>query len=76
MTEAYLKPCQISEDMRYIENPVIVRTFYSGIFRHISRHSAILSHVQAYCGTLRHAEAYSGIIKTYWAIFRHIQNSV
>ena len=34
--------------LRHIENPDIVRTVYSGIFRHIQEQSAILSHVQAY----------------------------
>ena len=33
MPGAYLKPCQICKTVRYIENPVIDRTFYSGIFR-------------------------------------------
>ena len=32
----------------HIENPGIVRTVYSGIFRHIQGHSAIFSHIQAY----------------------------
>ena len=35
-----------------------------------------LSHIQVYWGTLRHFEVYSGITEAYWAIFRHIQNSV
>ena len=42
------KPCQISKMMRDIENPNIVRTVYSGIFRPTQGPSAILSHVQAY----------------------------
>ena len=32
----------------HIENPGIVRTVYSGIFRHIQGHSAIFTHAQAY----------------------------
>ena len=51
MPDKYLKPCQKSKIMRYIENPDIVRTVYSDIFRHVQGHSALLSHVQAY---LRH----------------------
>ena len=53
---------------RHIENPDIVRTVYSGIFRHIQGHSAIFSHAQAYWGTLGHTEAYSGVIEAYEAI--------
>ena len=48
MPAAYLKPCQISKMMRYINNPGIVRTVYAEIFRYIQEHSAILSYVQAY----------------------------
>ena len=40
--DAYSKPCQISKMMRHFENPGIVRTVYSGIFRHVQVHSAIL----------------------------------
>ena len=47
MPETYSKPCQISKIMRHIENPGIVRTVYSDIFKHIQGHSAILSHGQA-----------------------------
>ena len=32
----------------HIENPGIVRTVYSGIFRHTEGHSAIFSHVQLF----------------------------
>ena len=71
MPEAYSKPCQISRMMKHIENPGIIRTVYSGIFRHIQWHSAILSHFQTYWGTLRHVEAHSGIIE---AIFRILCN--
>ena len=46
MAETCSKPCQIS-NMMYIEKPGLVRTEYSGIFRHIKGHSAIFSHVQA-----------------------------
>ena len=46
MPEAYSKPCQISKIMRHIENPVIIRTVYSGICRHTQGHLAIFSHVQ------------------------------
>ena len=40
--DAYSKPCQISKMMRHFENPGIVRTVYSGIFRHVQVHSEIL----------------------------------
>ena len=33
---------------QHIETPGIVRTVYSGFFKHIQVHSAIFSHVQAY----------------------------
>ena len=46
MPAVYSKPCQISKMMRHIENPDMVRTVYSGIFRYIQEHSAIFSHVQ------------------------------
>ena len=45
---AYSKPYQISKIMRHIENPVIVRTVYSDISRHIKEHLAIFSQVQVY----------------------------
>ena len=69
MPVAYSKPYQISEMMRHIENPGIVRTVYSGIFRHIQGLSAILSHVQALRDILRqvllrHIEPYSDIFRT------------
>ena len=60
--------------MRHIENPGIVRTVYSGIFRHIQGHSAIFSHVQSYWGTLRHIKAYSGIIEAYRDILGTLRN--
>ena len=44
---AYSKPCQISKMLRHTENPDVIRTVYSGIFRHIQGHSAIFCHVQA-----------------------------
>ena len=45
---AYSKPCQISKIMRHIENPGIVRTVYSGIFRDIQAYSwTYLRHIQA-----------------------------
>ena len=56
----YSEPCQIFKTMRYIENPGIVRTVYSGIFR-----TAIL----------RDINAYSGIIESYSNIFRTLCNS-
>ena len=43
MREAYSKPCQISKISRHIENPGIVRTVNSGIFRHTEGHSTIFS---------------------------------
>ena len=57
LLDAYSKPCQTSKMMRHIENPGIVRTVYSGIFRDIQQYSTILR--------LRHIEAYSGIIETF-----------
>ena len=33
---------------QHTETPGIVRTVYSGFFKHIQVHSAIFSHVQAY----------------------------
>ena len=33
---------------RHIDNPGILRTVFSGIFRHIQGHSSIFSHVQTY----------------------------
>ena len=48
-----------------MDNPVIVRTVCTGIFKHIEGHSAIVRHLQAYSRTLRHAETYPGIIETY-----------
>ena len=68
------KPCHISKMMRCTENPDIVRTVYSSIFRYTQGHSAIFSHVYACWGTLRNIEAYSDIIETYWAIFRTLRN--
>ena len=76
MPETYSKSCQISKMMRHIERPGTVRTVFSSIFWHIPRHSAIFSHVQAYSGTLRYFEAYLSIIKAYWALFSHRQNSL
>ena len=65
MPEACSKPCQTSKMMRHIEKTSMVRTVYSGIFRHIQQHSAVSSHVQSHCGKLRHNEAYSGITEAY-----------
>ena len=48
MPAACSKPCQTSQTVRHIENTGIIRTVYSGIFRHIQGHSAIISHAQAY----------------------------
>ena len=61
--EVYSKPCQISKLMRHIENPAIVRTVYSSIFRSIQGHSAIFSHFQAYRGKSRHIEAIQALLK-------------
>ena len=74
MHGAYLKPCQISKMMRHIENSSIVRTVYSGIFRHIQGHSAILSHVQGYWGTLRHIQALLRCTESYSNMFRTLCN--
>ena len=90
MPEAYSKPYQISCMLGHIENPCIVRTVYSGIFRYIQWHSAILSHFQAYWRTLvhvkayfqallRHTESYSDILNTVSPLLiqlYHIHNSV
>ena len=65
MSEAYSRPFQISKMMRHIENPGIVKTVYSDIFRCIQGNSPIFSHVLGHSGTLRYIEAYSGIIETY-----------
>ena len=65
MPETYSKLCQISKMMRHFENPDIVRTVYSYIFRHIQGHSAIFSQVQGHLGALMHIEAYSGVIEAY-----------
>ena len=40
--EADSKSCQITKMMMYIENPDIVRTVYSGIFRDIQQYSVML----------------------------------
>ena len=60
---------------QHIENPGIVKTVYSCIFRPIQSHSAIFSHVKAYWGTLKHTEAYLGIIEAHGAIIKNIWNS-
>ena len=52
--------------MRHIEKPGIVRTVYSGTFRHIKGYLAILIHAQAYLGPLRH-------LKHIEASLRHIE---
>ena len=55
---------------KYIdENPVIVRTVYSRIFKDTH------SNIQPCSGTLRDIKAYLGIIETYGAIITCIQNS-
>ena len=61
---------------RCIQNSGIVRTLYSGVFRHIQGHSAIFSHGHAYWRILRYIKAYSGINEAYGFIIRHIRNSV
>ena len=62
--------------LQHIENPGIVRTIYSGIFRHIQGYSTIFT-IQPFPGILRdNIRAYSGIIEAYGAITRHISNSV
>ena len=61
--------------LQHIENPGIVRTIYSGIFRHIQGYSTIFT-IQPFPGILRDIRAYSGIIEAYGAITRHISNSV
>ena len=54
--EAYSKPCQI-----YDGEPDIVKTVYSGIYRHIHGHLATFNHGQAYWRALRHIQAFSDI---------------
>ena len=49
---------------QYIENPGIVRTVDSGIFRHIQGHSAIFIHGQAYWELLSHVKSQSDILGT------------
>ena len=71
MAEAYSKPCQISKMMGDIENPDIVRTVYS-VFPSIQA----FSNIKPCSDILRGIKSSSGIIKAYWAIIRHIQNSV
>ena len=61
--------------MRHIEISGIVRTVYSGIFRHIQEHSAIFNHIQVYWGILSHIQAYSGITEAYWAILKTLCNT-
>ena len=69
-----LNACGISKiDDEAFGNPVIARTVYSDIFRHIQWHSAIFSHFQVYLETLRYINTYSGIIEAYWSIFRNIK---
>ena len=79
LLETCSKFFQISKLIRHIEIPGIVRTVYSGIFRHTLGHSAIFSYVQVYWGRLRHIEVYAGIlsrhIESYLDIFRPLWNS-
>ena len=63
MSDAYSKPCPISRMMRHTVNPDIVRTVYSGIFRHIQGHSCLFRHFQAYSGTFSNIHPCSGILK-------------
>ena len=65
MTVAYSKLFQTSKMVRHIENPGIVKTVYSDIFRRSQGHSPIFSHVQGHSVTLSYIEAYSGIIEVY-----------
>ena len=63
--------------MRHIEYHGIVRTVYSGIFRHIKGDSAIWSHIQTYLGTLRqfrHIQALLRHIEPYSDLFRTLCN--
>ena len=41
MSATYSKHCQISKMMRHIENPGIVITVYSDIFRYIQGHAEL-----------------------------------
>ena len=66
MPEAYSKPCQISRMMRHIENPGIVKTVYSCIFRDINN-------IQPCSDISSDIKAYSGIFKHCWGSWSHIQ---
>ena len=55
--------------MQHTENPAIVKTVYSGIFRRIQGHSAIFRQIDGCIG------AYLGITEVYEVIIRNIQNS-
>ena len=56
---------KMSKMMRHIENPGIVKTVYSDIFRRIQIYSPMFSLVQGHSGRLTYVEAYSGIIEVY-----------
>ena len=65
MPEAYSKPCKVSKMMKHTENPGIVRTAYSDIFRHIQAHSGTFSNIQPCSGILRDFKAYLDIFRHY-----------
>ena len=54
---------KISKMMRHIENPGIVKTVYSDIFRRIQIYSPMFSLVQGHSGRLRCIEPYSVIFR-------------
>ena len=70
--------CEIFKNSFFAEHlwttASVVGKFYSGIFRHIQRHSAIFSHVQAYQKTLRQIQALLWNVEPYSDIFRTLCN--
>ena len=71
MPETNSQPCQISNMMRHIENPDIVRTVYSGIFRHINP-------IHSQCTLSLPQQLVKGCIGNEWvkghsAILSHVQ---
>ena len=69
MLVTFSKPCLIPKMIRHVENPVIVRTVYSGIFRHFQGDSSIFSHTEGYQSIIRHTQALLKHIEPYSDIF-------
>ena len=86
MPEAYEKLCQTSKMMSHIENPGIIRTVYSGIFRQTylrtfsniqpcsGQYSAMFKRIEGHQRILKHIQALLWHIKTYSDIFRTLCN--